>query len=221
MNRGGDRTGGLVWREALRFGILPAIAAAAFAWFGRPVAAGIAVAAAVGVALFFRDPRRSAAAPREAILAPADGRVVEVRDPGPDGPALSIFLSLFDVHVNRAPAAGRILTVHHRRGRYLPAFSPRAHTHNQSTEMLLETDGGPVRMRQIAGLIARRIVCWKRPGDRVERGERVGLIRFGSRVELVLPDTARLSVRRGDRVRAGVTEVGRFPAPAGAERADG
>ena len=139
MNGAGDTTTGLVWREALRFVVVPVIAAAAFAWFGWPVAAGIAFALAVGVALFFRDPRRTAAAPREAILAPADGRVVEVREAGADGPAVSIFLSLFDVHVNRAPVAGRVLEVHHRPGRYLPAFSPHAPTHNQCTEMLLET----------------------------------------------------------------------------------
>lgn len=208
----GSARGGLVWREALRFGLPPAVLAVLVLFLGFPVAAGLLILLAVGVTAFFRDPARRADLTAESIVAPADGRVVEIRsEPGLAGSnTLSIFLSLFDVHVNRSPVSGRIVEVRSRRGKYRPAFSPRAVAENHQTEMDIATDRGPVRLRQIAGVVARRVVCWKRRGEPVARGERVGLIRFGSRVEVVLPAAARICVRPGDRVRAGETVVGRF-----------
>ncbi|MBI4161113.1 MAG: phosphatidylserine decarboxylase family protein [Acidobacteria bacterium] len=191
----------------------PGVLAAVLLLAGHPLAALLPAFLALAVAAFFRDPDRRGPGAPESILAPADGRILDVgpAEDLPGGTALSIFLSLFDVHVNRSPVAGRIREVRSWPGRALPAFSPRAAGANRGTELAIDTDRGPVRMRQIAGLVARRVVCWKHPGDPVERGERVGLIRFGSRVELILPAGSRVRVGRGERVRAGETVIGSLP----------
>lgn len=206
--------GGLVWGEAIRFAAVPAVLALAAVLWGRPVLGALFLFLALGVAAFFRDPTRRINAPADAILSPADGKVVEVRpDPVADGRvSLAIFLSLFDVHVNRSPVSGGIAAVRRRPGRFFPAYSPRASVENATAEWEIQAEQGSVRLRQIAGAVARRIVCWKRPGEPVARGERIGLIRFGSRVELDLPPTARLCVRPGERVRGGLTVIGRFVA---------
>lgn len=204
--------GGLLWREALRFSVPPAILAAILVLLGFRLAGAILSLAAVGIALFFRDPVREVTEPVNSILAPADGRVVEagrMEDPA-NGSRLAIFMSIFNVHVNRSPVTGEVVARRFRKGRFRPAFSAKAARENQSMEISISTDHGPVLMRQISGAIARRVVCWKRPGDSVKRGERIGLIRFGSRVELILPPTARICVRPGDRVRGGETVIARF-----------
>src|SRR5262249_10345409 len=133
------------------------------------------------------------------------------------GLRIAIFLSVFDVHVNRAPVAGQVGPVAHRPGRFLAAFDSRASAENEQTEVPVRTAaGGVVVVRQIAGLIARRIVCRVREGDALARGERFGMIRFGSRTELQLPPGAESAVRVGDRVRGGSTIVARWSAvPAG------
>ncbi len=203
---------GLVWGEAIRFAAIPGILALAATISGHPIWAVGFGFLALGVAAFFRDPSRGVSAPADVILSPADGRVLEVRtDPAPAGKvSIAIFLSIFDVHVNRSPVSGGILTLRRRSGRFFPAYSPRASAENETAEWEIDGEHGRIRLRQIAGAVARRIVCWKRPGDHVERGERIGLIRFGSRVELDLPPTARLCVRPGQRVRGGLTVIGRF-----------
>ena len=170
-----------------------------------------AAAAFVAVGLFtlyfFRDPER--AIPEGAVcVSPADGKVVHIREQ-PDGRVrLSIFLSIFDVHVNRSPIAGVVQSVHYSRGRYLMAHRELASAENEQNALVIEGESGSVvELRQIAGLIARRIVCRLVPGDALEKGERFGLIKFGSRVDVVLGPEWELSVRHGDRVRGGSSVI--------------
>jgi len=164
------------------------------------------------VAYFFRDPERDAPRQDEAILAPGDGRVISVRNEGPRQ-MVSIFLSLFDVHVNRAPISGVVQEVEHRPGRFFSAYKDEASRENERTRIVISGDRGTVTFMQIAGLVARRIVCRLRPGQTVSAGQRVGLIRFGSRIDLLLPPSVEAEVAVGDRVRGGLSVIGRFPEP--------
>lgn len=182
-------------------------------WLYSPlwVLGGIGLAAAVFVAYFFRDPDRAAPEDSRLVLSPADGRVVVVEgmDSG-GGTLVSIFLSVFDVHVNRAPVAGKIESIEYRRGRFLVATKRRASVENEQNILTFSSPAGPVVCKQIAGLIARRIVCWVKPGAEVARGERFGLIKFGSRVDLLLPAGVEVTVRRGEKVKGGETIIGRI-----------
>jgi phosphatidylserine decarboxylase len=121
---------------------------------------------------------------------------------------VSIFLSIFDVHINRAPAGGEVRAVRYRQGAFRAAFRKDAAERNERSELEMSTERGTIRIRQIAGVVARRIVCRVRAGDRLASGERFGLIRFGSRTDLLLPAGVTLSVRRGDRVRGGLSVIG-------------
>ncbi len=166
-------------------------------------------------AFFFRDPERDIPEGDLLVLSPADGKVVRA-GPAPDGAApgaqqVSIFLSIFDVHVNRAPIGGRIERVEYHPGEFLPAWDDKASLRNEQNSVTVERSGRRVTFKQIAGLIARRIVFKKRPGDLVARGERVGLIRFGSRVDVLLPPETRLLVKTGDRVRGGSSVLAELP----------
>lgn len=189
-------------------------AGAAFAgWWWAAAAVGALWLAAVS---FFRDPLRRL--PRHlgpgSMISPADGRVIAIErvagHPVTGGPAVivRIFLSVLDVHVNRSPADGRVTAVEHRPGRYHDARSPQCPAENESNLVTIRLDSGePIGVRQIAGKIARRIVCRVQPGDRVGRGERYGMIKFGSSTELILPrpGDVDLHVSAGDRVRGGRT----------------
>lgn len=159
---------------------------------------------------FFRDPERSIPSEPGAIVAPADGRVVELRDESFDGRPMrrvSIFMSPLDVHVNRSPIAGTIGAVTYRKGSFRVASQARASIENEQNVFTITGEQGMVVVKQIAGLLARRIVFWKKPDDRIERGERIGLIKFGSRVDLIIEPEVELHVRVGDHVRAGSTIV--------------
>lgn len=163
------------------------------------------------VLYFFRDPERVIPA-GEGVVSPADGRIVELRQTSLDGRPywkISIFLNLFNVHVNRSPVAGIIRDQVYRRGRFLVASRPEASVQNEQNTVTVEGEAGIVLFRQIAGLVARRIVFTKKVGDRVERGERVGLIKFGSRVDLFVPLEFSPQVSVGDRVRAGSSWIAR------------
>ncbi|MHC4505356.1 MAG: phosphatidylserine decarboxylase family protein [Planctomycetota bacterium] len=182
---------------------------------------------------FFRDPRRVPPEGEGLIVSPADGTVVdieEVDEPeflGGRSERVGIFLSLFSVHINRAPLAGRVGYVKYKPGRFLAAFNERASAENESNIVGLETDletraGGKLKVavKQISGVIARRIVCACREAQELGRGEKFGMIKFGSRTELYLPPgAAELTVSVGDKVRAGRTVIGRVVAGAGAEPA--
>jgi phosphatidylserine decarboxylase len=157
---------------------------------------------------FFRDPNR-AIPPGPVAVAPADGKVVAVIAEGPALNRVSIFLSVFDVHVNRAPIAGRITAVEYRKGSFHVASKEECSTENEQNVVTLEGDGTTVVFKQIAGLIARRIVFRKKPGDRVALGERVGLIKFGSRMDVLFGPEWEIAVRPGMRVAAGSSVIAR------------
>lgn len=185
-----------VW-PYLTGGILLTVALAATAPAWTAVLAGLAT---VGVASFFRDPPRRVPDDSRLILSPADGRVVEI-----DDQRISIFLSVFDVHVNRSPVAGRISGITYSPGSFLPAFRDKASDLNESNLIDFETERGMLAVKQIAGLIARRIRCWKSPGEQVRQGEKIGFITFGSRVDLYIPMDADIKVAVGDKVRGGLS----------------
>jgi phosphatidylserine decarboxylase len=166
------------------------------------------------MAYFFRDPRRSVPAAAGLVVSPADGRVTRVEKlsaAGEGAPTVvSIFLSPFDVHINRAPIAGTVIDVTYTRGRFIAATSDNASLVNEQNALTIKGEKMTVVCKQIAGVLARRIVCWKRPGDSLELGERFGLIKFGSRTDLVLPPDVEVLVKVGERVSGGVTVIGRY-----------
>jgi len=170
----------------------------------------------VGLALtvnFFRDPERAVPPGDHLVVSPADGRVLEVvpeheeRFLGGPTTRISIFMSPLDVHVNRNPVSGTVTSVQHTPGRFRAAFAPKASLDNERNAVVLERGGRRYLMVQIAGALARRIVCRVRPGEQVARGARMGMIMFGSRVDLYLPPEARALVAPGERVQAGSTAV--------------
>ncbi len=157
---------------------------------------------------FFRDPEREIPTQPDAIVSPADGRVVEIRDEDFEGrpvQRVSIFMSPFDVHVNRSPIAGTIGDIFYRRGTFRIATAPRASVENEQNIFTVVGEQGVVVVKQIAGAVARRIVFWKKGCDAVARGERVGLIKFGSRVDVLMEPGIEMRVKVGDRVRAGAS----------------
>jgi phosphatidylserine decarboxylase len=207
---------GYVWTLAP---LLAALAAGALglAWASVPllVLACVLFLLAAFMAYFFRDPERRVPSERTVIVSPADGRVTLVGKLSPedsDSPTVvSIFLSPLDVHINRSPISGTVLDVTYTKGRFKPATSDSASLVNEQNALTIRGDDGVTLVcKQIAGVLARRIVCWKRPGDRLELGERFGLIKFGSRTDLVLPSKVEVLVSAGERVRGGVTVIGRF-----------
>jgi len=152
------------------------------------------------------------------ILSPADGKVVKIVEredkepPGKRGIRLSIFLSPLDVHVNRAPVKGRVEAVEYRKGRFFAAYEEKSSENNERNSLkIVDAKGRNVGVAQIAGFLARRIVCYARPGDQLESGQKFGLIMFGSRVDLFLPGGARIEVAEGQRVKGGETIIGRLP----------
>lgn len=195
-----------------------ALAAALLLWLtGLGVGAAFMLAVAGFVAYFFRNPRRRVPQAPGLVVSPADGRVLSVapraRAPytGRESTRVSIFMSVLNVHINRFPVAARVTRAVYSAGRFLVASLDKASEHNERNGLILEDEvGREFVMVQIAGLVARRIVCYVREGDVLRRGERMGLIRFGSRVDLYLPSEAKIAVKAGDRVRAGETLLGRF-----------
>ena len=167
---------------------------------------GVLVVLGLFVFYFFRDPERRIPSDPDAVVSPGDGHVVEIVEEAMEatpGKRISIFLSVFDVHVNRAPVAGRIAGVEYRPGKFYAAMRKRASEQNEMNVITVATPGGDVVFKQIAGAIARRVLCWKAAGDTVALGERVGMIRFGSRVDVWLPKDAEILVRRGQKVAGG------------------
>lgn len=185
---------------------MPTLAAAVLLWLGWWIAAGFGLALAAFVLFFFRDPERVVTAAPGAIVSPADGRVLAVDTATLNGGRqthVSIFLSLFDVHVNRSPIAGTVRQVDYRPGKFHVASWTPASRENERNEIVVEGEGTRVVFRQIAGILARRIEFWQKPGDRLERGQRVGMIRFGSRVEIFFPCCYQVQVKAGEHVRGG------------------
>ncbi len=199
----------MIAREGLSFIIPVGGLAALSALFG---AQGLSLAlsgAALFTAYFFRDPKREVPAGNDIVVSPADGKVLEAVESG-GTKRIAIFLSIFDVHITRAPVDGEITAISYRPGKFIAAFRPEAARENEQNELTIFSGGLNFNLKQIAGVVARRIVCWKRRGDKVGRGERIGMIRFGSRVELLLPESAEILVASGSRVRGGETIVARL-----------
>lgn len=190
----------------------PAAAACILGWMGWWPAAAALGAVTLCFLAFFRDPDRIVPVVPGAVLAPADGRVmrvVEIDDPWVGRAVrVSIFLSPLDVHVNRSPVAALVEGVQHAAGRFLAAYRDEASELNERCTLALQGEAARVGVKQIAGVLARRIVCRARQGDKLQAGERYGLIRFGSRTDLVVPQGTEIRVRVGDRVRGGETIMG-------------
>lgn len=181
--------------------------------------AGVAVffVCALFALFFFRDPPRMIAAQPSEVVSPADGTVVAIEDlketPHYRGPCrrISIFLSVFSVHVNRAPFDGVVKDIRYKSGQFLNAMKPETTDCNEANAVWIETDRGPMTVRQISGVIARRIVCAASVGERLSKGQKFGMIKFGSRTELYLPPGTEVCVNVKDKVAAGTSIVARFP----------
>jgi phosphatidylserine decarboxylase len=199
----------MIVKDAFRF-LIPLMAALLVAFaLGWTIAAIILLLLAVFVAFFFRNPKRPIPGDPSIIVSPADGRVVKVERVG-NVTKMSIFLSIFDVHVNRSPIGGRIEAIDYKKGRFKAAFYNDASVENERNIIMVSNGSVKIVFTQIAGLIARRIVCWKKVGDTVEKGELIGLIRFGSRVDVLFPAGAEAIVSKGTYVWGGSTPIGRI-----------
>ena len=188
--------------------ILPLLGLALLGLALIPVGGWFFLALTGFVAYFFRDPERSIPTDPGLLLSPADGKVVAVsplqKDPAqPSGTLVSIFLSVFDVHINRTPVAGTVVDVRYQPGKFLPAFRAAASDLNEQNVVTLQAAGSRVITKQIAGILARRIVCYVKAGDKLNTGQRFGLIRFGSRVDILIPPEFAVCARLGQRVRGG------------------
>lgn len=200
-------------REGIPWTLVPLIAAAAAALGGFWYIALPLFLVAAFMAYFFRDPERTTPLDPALVVSPADGRVTRVEKISPDDPhsptLVSIFLSPLDVHINRSPIAGEITNVTYTKGRFLMATKDQASLVNEQNALTIHGDKVTIVCKQIAGILARRIVCWKRAGDCLQMGERFGLIKFGSRTDVILPPDIIVELKVGDRVQGGLTVVGR------------
>jgi phosphatidylserine decarboxylase len=202
-------------KEGYFFGLLPLAVGVAALLAGWMVPALLLVCLALFVFYFFRDPDRVIPSDPGAIVSPADGRVLVVTDEdhaGQPGKRVSIFLAIWNVHVNRSPEAGVITKVEYCPGKFFAAMRECASTENEQNVFSVATNRGEIIFKQIAGLIARRVVSWKKPGERVGRGERIGLVRFGSRADLWVPRDAEIVTNVGDKVKGGSSILAYWPA---------
>jgi phosphatidylserine decarboxylase len=186
-------------------------------WLFKPIIGVTLLILTTFFLFFFRDPERTIVAADNAVLSPADGRVMVA---GPSATAtfpadrwlqISIFLSPMDVHVNRMPVSGRVVAVKYHPGRFLPAYRTDAGELNEYTEVTVDHGGSTIVVRQIVGILARRIVCRAKEGDQVKAGDRFGVMKFGSRMDIFLPRDATLSAKVGDKVIGGITVMGSLP----------
>ena len=199
----------MIARDAYIFLIPLLILASIGLYFELYVWSGIPLAGAAFVGWFFRNPERVIPDDPLGVVSPGDGKVIKV-ERREDGTFLSIFLSVFDVHINRAPISGTLTRVEHRSGRFLAAWDHRASVENERLLLTIEGDGRSLSFALVAGLVARRIVPWKKAGEAVVKGDRIGLIRFGSRVDVLLPEDCPPSVKVGERVAGGSTIIARW-----------
>jgi phosphatidylserine decarboxylase len=201
-------------RDGIPFVLIPALLALVVLALGYWYVALPLLFVAAFMAFFFRDPTRPAPTDESLVLAPADGRVTRVAALDANDPqspnVVSIFLSVFDVHVNRAPIAGEITNVTYTRGKFVIATREEASLVNEQNSLTIKGARMTVVCKQIAGVLARRIVCWKNVGDSLSLGERFGLIKFSSRTDLLLPPEVEVETRVGERMRGGVSVVGRL-----------
>jgi phosphatidylserine decarboxylase len=196
-------------KEAFPFVIVPAVLALILAALGFWIIAAFAAIIAGFMAYFFRDPYRLIPNDSGVIVSAADGRVTRI-DATDEGKNVSVFLSPFDVHINRSPIEGTISKVEYVHGRKIPATSNNASFENERNSLTIENENITVICTQIAGVLARRIVCWNKPGDHLSRGEKFGLIKFSSRTDLLMPNSVELCVNVGDRVKGGETVIAKY-----------
>ncbi len=200
-------------KEAYRFAVPPLVVGLLCLIPGWKWVAGVLIFLGLFVLYFFRDPEREIPSEPGAVVSPADGHVVAILDEPFDstpGRRISIFLSIWDVHVQRAPFAGTIAKVVYKPGKFLGAFRSAASTLNEQNVIYMDTLQGRLVFKQIAGAIARRVLCWKGEGDPVALGERVGMIRFGSRVDIWLPMDAQITVKQGQMVHGGTSVLAKW-----------
>jgi phosphatidylserine decarboxylase len=204
--------------EGYKFAAAPivlGIAALFLGWhiLALQIAAFVLLAVGTFILYFFRDPERAIPSDDATIVSPADGRVLEVIEEqfgGRAGKRITIFLAVWNVHVNRTPLEGKILRIEYRPGKFQMAMRKTASAENEQNVIYLDTAHGQIVFKQIAGMIARRVVLWKKAGDQVKRGERIGIVRFGSRMDVWLPPEATISVKPGDHVAGGSSILGRW-----------
>jgi len=205
-------------KDGIWYGLgLVAVAGLVYYWTADPILSVPPLLLAAFFLWFFRDPRRRITTEPGAIVSPADGVVTEaewVETTQGSKLRISIFLNVFDVHVNRSPIKGTVKLVEFREGGFMNAMTPESSLTNEQTLIQIEGDGYEVSLKQIAGLLARRIVCNLKAGDKVERGQRIGMIKFGSRCDVLMPAEATLKVRTGSRVKGGATVIAQLPVEA-------
>ncbi len=205
-------------RAAIPFVVIATVPVVAVWWWGGVGAAAAALLLPVAVALFFRDPHRSPSQDPALVLSPADG-TVKFAGPARPGDApdatgwlqVTIFLSVLDVHINRTPVSGRVTRVRYQPGTFLPAYKPES-SGNERSEIWFDHQGVPIVARQVVGILARRVVCRLTEGQDVAAGAHLGLMKFGSRMDVFVPPTATLAVTAGQKVRAGDTVLARLRA---------
>jgi len=199
-------------KEGIPYIVVPVLLAAAAAVLGFWWVAGFLLLLTLFMAFFFRDPKRVPPSDPDVVVSPADGKVTRVGPvaPGADSTVVSIFLSPLDVHINRSPIPGKIVDVLYSPGKFLMATNEKASLVNEQNALTIQGEKITVVCKQIAGILARRIVCWKAEGDSLGLGERFGMIKFSSRTDLLLPANVRVIVKEGDRVRGGTTVIGRI-----------
>jgi phosphatidylserine decarboxylase len=201
-------------RESIPFVVIPALLAVVSLAAGFWYVAVIWAVVVVFMAYFFRDPKRVPPEDPNVVVAPADGRVTRVKslasENGEPSTLVSIFLSPFDVHINRSPIAGEVLDIRYSRGKFLMATNEKASDVNEQNALVIKGDKVTVICKQIAGILARRVVCWTRKGDNLALGQRFGMIKFSSRTDLILPANVDVTISEGSRVTGGVTVIGRI-----------
>jgi phosphatidylserine decarboxylase len=196
-------------KEGYPFVIIPIIIALIFAFFHIWIGVGLFIFLVLFMAYFFRDPNRTVPTEANIIVSAADGRVTRVEN-RENGKFVSVFLSPLDVHINRSPISGKITKVDYIFGKKMPATSDNASLVNERNSLTIEGENATVIVTQIAGIVARRIVCWNKKDDKLERGQRFGLIKFSSRTDLLMPQNVEVLVKEGDKVVGGETIIARI-----------
>jgi phosphatidylserine decarboxylase len=196
--------------DAYRF-VIPALALGiAFVWFNMIPIAVLFFLIAGFVCFFFRNPSRKIPEGENLVVSPADGKIVKIAQGPEKNQTICIFLNIFNVHVNRSPVAGELEKFEYKRGKFKVAYDEEASRVNEQNVLTINGSGIRVTVQQVAGLIARRVICWKKPGSTLRRGELFGLIRFGSRVDVVVPGNVKILVKVGDHVQGGCSVLGEY-----------
>ena len=200
-------------RESIPYIVVPLVVSVAATALGLWYVGLLFFLVALFMAFFFRDPKRVPPNDPDVVVSPADGRVTRIEAPAAEANAptlISIFLSPFDVHINRSPIPGKIIDMVYSPGKFLMATKEEASLVNEQNALTIQGEKITVVCKQIAGILARRVVCWKGKGDQLKLGERFGMIKFSSRTDILLPANVKVTVAEGDRVRGGITVIGRI-----------